>query len=751
MTKLFPIFALICSAVLCAFSANAQEKGAADTNQWVIQALSDVIPNLPEGRMYYDMSAGVAMWTNGVFVQNRGAVLTADSAVVYTRTSVVQADGHVRIESGGQLWTGDHITYNFKTKQMISEQFRTGLSPVFASGEGLAGNVSNRLAQVYTATNAFVTTDDIANPEYRVRASRIVIIPGQTVQMWNAVLLADNVPIFYFPYYKRNIGPRANNFNFIPGYDSEFGAYLLGTYTWFLGSAADGKIHVDYRSKRGPGFGPDLHLQMGRWGDLTLKYYYLHDNRPNTSTNQLPFFGNIPENRQRFYLGWQATPVTNFNVKALVNYQSDPLLVHDLYPGQYTQNPQPNTFVEANKYWDNWSLDALTTPRVNSFFSQIERLPDVQLTGFRQQILDTPLYYDSQSSVGWYRSFASNMTNGLYPFTNGFYVDSAVRADTFHQVSMPLILFNWLNVTPNAGGRFTYYSEASQTSNVTGDLNRGVFNTGVSASFKATALWTDAKNSLLDVDGLRHIIEPSATYVFVPDPSVPPAQLPQFDFQSPSLLIAPITFPDYNSIDSIDTMNVIRFGLRNVLQTKRDGQLEDLVNWNLMLDWRLDPLPGQTTFNDLYSQFVFRPRSWLTLESQIRYNLDSDDLNLSFHQITFSPNSRWSWGISHWYLRGGFISPQDENFISSTVFYRMDDNWGMRATHNFNVADGRLQQQYYTLYRDMRSWTAAVTFSVTDNVNSSSDVGISFSLSLKASPTMHVGEDVANRYQIVGQ
>src|ERR1700692_2836845 len=101
-----------------------------------------------------------------------------------------------------------------------------------------------------------------------------------------------------------------------------------------------------------------------------------------------------------------------------------------------------------------------------------------------------------------------------------------------------------------------------------------------------------------------------------------------------------------------------------------------------MLDGRLDPLAGQTALNDLYSQLAFRPRSWLMLESQVRYNLDSGDLNLSFHQITFSPNSRWSWGISHWYLRSGFISPQDENFISSTLFYRMDDNWGVRATHN---------------------------------------------------------------------
>jgi LPS-assembly protein len=705
----------------------------------------------------YDIAAGTATATNGIYVQYTdpvygSAVMTADTATVDTKTGVVFGDGHVRIESGDLLWLGDHITYNFKTRQMTSEQFRTGKPPVLASGTSLTGNASN---SVYAANHAFVTTDDISDPMFKVHASRIVIIPHKSIQMYNAVATVDGVPVFYFPYYHRSLGEHSDHFDIKPGYRSIYGPYFLSTYTWYLGDYADGKIHGDYLMKRGPGFGPDVNLHLGRWGDGSIKYYYIHDNRSNYSTNSLPFFGNIPENRQRFYLGWQATPATNFNVKALVNYQSDPLVLHDFFEGDYTVNPQPNTFVEANKYWDNWSLDALTTPRVNSFFSQIEREPDVKLTGFRQQLFGTPIYYESESSIGWYRSFMANMTNGFYPATNGFYVDSATRADTYHQLTVPWTFFNFLNVTPRVGGRLTYYSSRGGTNfnnlSVQGETYREVFNTGIGASFKATALWEDAKSSLFDVDGLRHIIEPSVNYVFVPDPSTPPNQLPQFDAEQPALLIAPITFPDYNSIDSIDTMNVIRFGLRNVLQTKRDGSLDDVVNWNLMLDWRLDPKAGQSDFNDLYSQLAIRPRSWLTFESQIRYALEQGNLNLAFHQVTFTPNNRWSWSLSHWYLRAGFLSPIQNDFIGSTIYYRLDDNWGIRANHNFDIESGRLQQQYYTLYRDMRSWTAALTFQVTDNVNSSPDFTISFAFSLKASPATGVGDDIINPYRLVGE
>ncbi len=746
--KPFSAIALILFA-LSIFSVAAQE-----TQSWEMDALSKIIPGTVQGLVDYDPATGTATGTNGVYIKYGNTTLTADTASVNQKSGEAVADGHVRIESADQLWVGDHIRYNFKTHQMQSEQFRTGKWPVFAGGTDLTGNSSN---QVYYANHSFVTTDDTVDPEFKVRASRIKIVPGKYVEMWNAVLYAEGVPVFYFPYYKRNLGPRANNLTFSPGYRSTYGGFLLNTYNWFAGTNADGKIHVDYREKRGLGVGPDVNLHLGDWGQFGLKYYYLNDQKPNTSTNAFPQFGSMNENRQILNFTWQARPATNLNLKALVNYDSDPLVLHDFREGSYADNPQPNTFVEANKYWDNWSLDALTTPRINNYFDQVERLPDVRLTGFRQQVLDTPVYYDSQSSAGWYRqynSYADIYTNGFYQHTNGYYANSAARADTYHQFTLPWTFFHWLNVTPRVGGRLTYYSEQNFTNGAAGGaVYREVFNTGVGTSFKASQLWAGATNNFLQVDGLRHIIEPSANYVFVPDPSTPPAKLPQFDGEQPSLLELPVTFPDYNNIDSIDTQNVIRFGLRNTLQTKRDGELDKLVDWNLQLDWRLNPKSNQENLDDLYSAFAFKPRTWLTAESQTRYNFDGG-LNMSFQQLTFAPNDRWSYGLGYWYLRGGNWGNStwtENNLITSTFFVRVGDNWGGRVTQNYNIVTQRLQDQMFTIYRDLRSWTSALTFRVANNSGSSADVTVAVVFSLKASPSIPLGEDVANRYTLVGE
>ncbi len=755
-------FAIVLTGLAAFFAVSVI---AQEAPSWEVQSLSQIIPGTVEGKVDYDLASGTAVGTNGVYIKYGNTTLTTDNASVNTKTGDVDADGHVRIESGDQLWVGENVHYNFKTRQMRTEQFRTGKFPIFAGGTGLAGNGSNK---VYTASHAFFTTDDTAEPGYEVRASRIKIIPGKSIQMWNAVMFVEHVPVFYFPYFKRNLGERPNNFTVTPGYRSRYGAYFLNTYTWYLGDVADGKIHADYRERRGGAAGPDVNLHLGQWGDFGLKYYYADDARPNTSTNIFPQYGNIPENRQRFKFTWQATPATNLNLKALVNYQSDPLVVHDFNEADFSFDPQPGTFVEANKYWNNWSLDGLATPRVNSFFNQVERLPDVRLTGFRQQVFDTPIYYDSESSAGWYRqfnSYANVYTNGFYKGTNGFYANYGARADTYHQLTLPWTFFHWLNVTPRVGGRMTYYhvTKNSFADNGSGqkflfgsdsETYRGVFNAGVGTSFKASRLWRDATNSFLEVDGLRHILEPSADYVYVPDPSTPPGQLPQFDAEQPSLLLLPLTFPDYNNIDSIDSQNVVRFGLRNTLQTMRDGQLDNLLSWNLLLDWRLDPKSGQGRWNDLYSAFAFKPRTWLTLESQTRYDVENRNLNMAFEQLTFAPNDRWSWGLGYWYLRNGTWGNStwtENNLVTSTFFVRFGDNWGARMTHNYNLVANRMQDQFYTLYRDLRSWTTAVTFRVSNNSGSDPDFTIALVLSLKAAPVTSVGEDVVNRYHLVGE
>jgi lipopolysaccharide assembly outer membrane protein LptD (OstA) len=707
-----------------------------------------IITPLPGGNeAEYNLSTGIATATNGVMITYGNAVLTAQEVRANPATGEVIADGRVRIQQGEQVWASEHIRYNFKTFQMQAEQFRTGQAPMFAAGKGLNADVTNH---TYVASDATITSEDIAQPLIKVRAKRIKIIPNKKLEAHQATLYVGSVPIFYFPYYSRNLTEHASHYSFLPGYRTAFGPFLLATYTWWLNEALDGAFHVDYRERRGPGVGPDLNYHLGDWGSGTFKYYYTHDS-DGTDADQLGV--PIPENRQRVYFTYEANPATNLYAKALVRYESDFAVVRDFFEGEYRSDPQPDSFLEVNKFWQNFSVDAYVQPRVNNFLETVERLPDIRLTGYRQQLGATPFYYESESSVGYFkRVFAEDAGTNAPPPGPSY---EAARADTYHQVLLPRTFFGWLNVTPRVGGRFTYYSEASGPGATTDEQYRGVFNTGVEVSFKASRVWPGVENRFFEVDGIRHIVEPSANYVFVPSPTTAPSQLPKFDYELPSLRLLPLDFPDYNAIDSVDSQNTIRWGLRNKLQTKRDGQVVNLVSWDLYADWRLEPRSDQTTFSDLYSDLYLRPRSWLTLESLIRYDINGGGWRMAFNTLNIHPSNIWSWSLGSYYLRDDVSSSPTalglgNNVLSSTLFYRLNENWGFRMAHYFEARTGILQEQSYSVYRDLRSWTAALSFRVRQNVSGPQDYTIAFTFSLKAFPHYGQGNDAAGAYSLLG-
>lgn len=730
-------------SILALVRAGAAEPAAAESDTLIIQALGG-----EQSQAEYNLTTHTASTTNAVMMLYRGVVLTAERGASWSyETKQVEAFGNVRILQGDQLWTSEHVRYNFDTHQMQAEQFRTGENPLFAAGDGLHGDITNK---TYVASGAMLTADDIANPAVKIRAKRIKIIPGKKITASHATLYLGNVPVFYFPYYSRNIGPHANNLNALPGYRSLFGPFVLGTYTWWYNEQLDGVFHLDYREKRGPGIGPDVNYNLGPWGQGTFRYYYTHDRDPEADELGVA----IPEDRQRVWFSYSANPATNLYLKSLVRYESDLAVVRDFFEGEYRRNPQPNTYFEANKFWQNFSLDAYVQPRLNNFLETVERLPDIRLTGLRQQIGETPFYYESETSAGYYRRLFAENTGILGPLPGPDY--EAARADTFHQVLLPQTFFGWLNVTPRVGGRGTYYSDASGPGATTTEETRGVFNTGAEVSFKASRLWPDVRSDTLDMNGLRHIIEPSANYVYVPSPSEPPQVLPRFDYELPSLRLLPIEYPDYNAIDSIDSQNVIRWGLHNKLQTKRKGQVVNLVNWDLYTDWRLKPNAGQTTFADLYSDLTFRPRNWLSFESITRYDINGGDWRMSFTTLTISPNETWSWRVGHYYLRDDFqpvptALGAGSDILSSTLMYRLNENWGFRASHYYDIRQGRLQEQAYTVYRDLRSWTAALSFLVRQtHVGGPEDYTVAFTFSLKAYPRYTLGSDLGGPYSLLG-
>jgi hypothetical protein len=189
--------------------------------------------------------------------------------------------------------------------------------------------------------------------------------------------------------------------------------------------------------------------------------------------------------------------------------------------------------------------------------------------------------------------------------------------------------------------------------------------------------------------------------------------------------------------------------------------VEDFLNWDVQLDWRLQPNTYQDTFGDAYSDLTLRPRTWLTLQSQVRYDVTENQLGMALHTMTLQPNNVWSWTLGHFYLRTDTNSTpiaigQGNDLLTSSLYYHLNENWGFRATQHYNLEEGRMNEQYYTAYRDLRSWTCALTFGVRDSSSSSGsgnsqDYLVVFTFSLKASPRFGLGSDTVVPASLLGR
>jgi hypothetical protein len=144
-----------------------------------------------------------------------------------------------------------------------------------------------------------------------------------------------------------------------------------------------------------------------------------------------------------------------------------------------------------------------------------------------------------------------------------------------------------------------------------------------------------------------------------------------------------------------------------------------------------------------------RPRTWLVLDSSTRYDLPDHRWRDSVNSLTITPNNTWSFSLGYRYLMNNdpeFLTVPGEmlpghNLVSGSLYYRMNENWGAHIMERYEAQNGVLQEQDYSIYRDLRSWTAALVFRLTQGVGQPNDFTVAITLSLKAFPRFPLGSD----------
>ena len=733
MRKLLPIILTACFASLV-----RAEEGAADTSALKGQPVEITA----SGETNY--VNGIATARENVAIHIGDTDIYADYAEYDPEAQIVKVEGNVRIYRATSLYVGDRATYNVQTKEIKASQMRTRHDEYFVSGN----DIESIGPGAFRVTNGTLTTHDAARPDFELRAHSVRVYEKDRVVFRDVTFYIGKVPVFWWPYLYQSLD---DEFSFMvsPAYLSSWGPSLLGRVTFPITDHIKGTLRLDYRVRRGVavGFNSDIRYGKNNRSLAQLKTYFLQDQNPLINRTTMPR-GDLGAGRYRVSL--QDRTVFSDDIYGIADLTklSDPFVLEDFYQSEFRLDPAPDNMLALAKVDPNYTLTGIVRFQGNDFFERTERLPEVVLDIKRHSLFGGPIFYEGETGIANLRR--------TYAEESGFENYAAWRLDSFHQLLYPNTYFGWLSVIPRVGLRGSYYSETRDLGRTIfvpvdnpfipeflqidprapveedGGKFRGVFNAGVEASFKLSREWEQVQSRAFGLDGLRHIIQPFTNFSYVSATGATAEEILQFDRYQPSTQLQPIDFPQFTSVDSIDNWTIWRIGVRNRLQTRRDDSTINWMSLETYIDVNFDSPFDKTQYSNLFNNFGFSPLPWVTLTVGSQLPLFDKGFTEVNTGVTVQPIANLSVSVSHRYLNNNPFFPDSSEYVIGG-YYRINDNWGVGVSEQYEAATGVLEQQRYSVYRDLTSWVASVGAVVRDN-GGVNEYGVLLTFTLKALP-----------------
>ncbi|MEI6534662.1 MAG: hypothetical protein WCN98_04915, partial [Verrucomicrobiaceae bacterium] len=482
----------------------------------------------------------------------------------------------------------------------------------------------------------------------------------------------------------------------------------------------------------------------------------------------------------------------------------------------FRTNPQPDNNIALVKHDDRFVAMLWTRFQMNNFYHTDVRLPELAIDFTRQPLWHTGIFYQSESSLGFYQEKLSNAeintlqskintqqanlsgfnsgvtstvlgTNGKpvldangNPVTTNSITELAgttftsnntsfnrstpklltttdqvqqditnlqaelstnkfARLHTYHEFLYPMSFGDggWFNVIPRLGGGASFYNDVSGGQKDFGSTTKGIFQAGVDVSAKFSRTWDDIHNHTLGLDGLRHTFMPYVNYSYLN--SDPLVGFPSIDKLNPSTRPRPIDVPLFTAIDDLNSWNVARVGMKNMLQTKRDGSTYNWIGLNTYMDVFIQDPEFDRKISNLYNDFYWRPVPWLSLNIDSQTPMGSSAYNFTEVNTSLSwmPSKNFSWTVGHNYLNSNPLFA-DSSLIFSRIYTRLNENWGFAMNHIYEATDHTLQYQSYSISRDLTSWVVSVGGLVRNNGNANNDFGVIVNFTLKDFPQVSI-------------
>ena len=712
-----------------------------------------------------------------------GIEVFANRAVLDDAKKTITLSGNVSIYRQQQLQRGEHIIYHLDSGKFGTSDLRTSVAPLFL--EAGAFTLEQRDGKdVYVGRNAGVTTHDSSDPAFWVRTSETAVYPGERVTFRNMTVRIHDVPVFWFPYYSQPLDPELG-FKFVPGGRSNLGPFLLSRYGVMLGKGDDpwllSRWKFDIRGQRGLAGGLDLvdRRLEDKEAFTGFSAYYANDLDPTISRSGNP---RPPINHDRWNIRLQhrlELPFEDDNrwrIDANLNALSDNFFLEDFDREKFRTNPNPDNTLGLFRHGEHSLFGFMTRLDINDFYRSDSRLPEISFDQSRRPIFNTPILHQGRSSFSVIREQIGTLNqslaqtilalppgapnlqrllNRLPPLerqlvqqlralppgdpsipalTNQLLNPEFVRFHTYQSLSLPQKIGGWLNFTPEVGAGYTHYADVNGPVQSEG---RPILHAGAEASVKFSRHYDAIDNPKLGLQGLLHVVQPYARFSHLDTGELNPL-FPLVDRETFSTRPRTLDPNRFNATDSLRDWTILRVGVRNQIITHRDGQSYEWLAMDTYIDRFWEDPQLNREFSNLYNDFTWNPLPWMGFDLETQFPVLSGGSGFSEvnARVRFMPNENVEFSIGNRFLNNHPILV-DSIRLDIRGYARLNDKWGIGATHVWELDDGVLETQHYSIHRDFNYVTSALGFTINDN-RVKSEYGVFLSFTLKDFPVVSV-------------
>ncbi len=529
-----------------------------------------------------------------VVISGGDQTLYAQNASYNMETGIVEVSGDVRLESAGDVFEGESGIFdlNKQTGKMINGNLFLKNNNFYLKGS----HMEKLDEDTYLIKDCHLTTCDGEKPAWSITGSEVKVTIEGYGTVKHAAFRIREFPFIYVPYFifpaktKRQTGlllPRADR-------SSKRGYEYIQPFFWAISDQTDATIFAQFMSRRGVRGGAEFRYVLSEGSKGTLMFDGFSDDKLDNGEDDLGHDWGYDDdldgwkyedeeddymrpNSDRYWFRMKADQKLPFGFtgKLDLDIVSDQDYLREfksVYMGfedseeyylkafgrefdDYDDPIRVNTF-KINNQWGSYSLNAefrwydnvINRRRDDIIDITLHKLPLIEFIGSKQQIFETPFYFDLESEY-------THFYRDDYPLGS----DRGHRVEIHPRLYLPMRFRNYFSIEPSFGVRETawdLYHDVDRHDGINDDLHRRMYDATIDISSEVYKIFNVG---FWGIDKIKHSIRPQVIYSYIP--YVEQSECPYFD-----------------SFDRIAKENLLTYSLTSTL-TSRSTQRTEFMNF----------------------------------------------------------------------------------------------------------------------------------------------------------------------------